>query len=84
MLHYLQQIFEVKELGSAQAGVQIWDFLSEHARRKFNLSVDREVLTKVHLNGLLKNILDKLNIRLSVQIDQIDFSRRDGKFFTAD
>ena len=38
------------------------------------------MLTKVHLNGLLNNILMKLNIRLNKNLDEIDFTSTTGKF----
>jgi hypothetical protein len=57
--------------------------LTEHARRKFFLTVEREILTKIHLNGLLSNILTKLNIRLNKPLDDIDFTANDGKFLKA-
>ena len=66
------------ETGSA--ATTIWDFLTEHSRRKFFLTIDRDVLTKVHLNSLLANILGKLNIKLTKAIDEIDFATNEGKF----
>jgi len=62
----------------------IWDFLTEHARRKFFLTVERDILTKVHLNGLLANILSKLNIKVKRSLDDIDFMANDGKFLSVD
>ena len=38
------------------------------------------MLTKVHLNSLLGNILNKLNIKLTKAIDEIDFASNGGKF----
>ena len=66
------------------AATTIWDFLTEHARRKFFLTVEREMLTKVHLNGLLKNILEKLNIKLKKDLHTIDFTANDGNFLDID
>mmetsp|Transcript_12626 Transcript_12626/g.17037 ORF Transcript_12626/g.17037 Transcript_12626/m.17037 type:complete len:195 (+) Transcript_12626:421-1005(+) len=62
----------------------IWDFLTEHARRKFFLTVERDILTKVHLNGLLANVLSKLNIKLNRSVDEIDFTANEGKFLHID
>lgn len=64
--------------------MSIWDFLTEHARRKFSLTVERDILTKVHLNGLLSNILSKLNIKVKRPLDDIDFTANDGKFLSVD
>ena len=66
------------ETGSA--ATTIWDFLTEHSKRKFYLTINRDVLTKVHLNSLLSNILGKLNVKLSRPIDEIDFGVQGGKF----
>lgn len=79
VLHYIHQIFDLKNVGLESAATTIWDFLTDHSRRKFFLTVEREMLTKVHLNGLLTNILGKLSIRLKKPIDDIDFSAG-GKF----
>jgi len=82
VLHYIHQIFDLKNVEAGSIATSIWDFLTEHARRKFFLTVERDILTKVHLNGLLSNILSKLNIRLSRPLDDIDFSANEGKFLT--
>ena len=70
----------MQNVESGAAATTIWDFLTEHARRKFFLTVERETLTKVHLNGLLKNILEKLNIKLRKDLHLIDFTANGGKF----
>ena len=62
----------------------IWDFLTEHARRKFFLTVERDILTKVHLNGLLANILSKLNIKVKPSLDDIDFTANAAKLLQVD
>ena len=82
ILHYIHQIFSFENVETGAAATTIWDFLTEHSRRKFFLSIDRDVLTKVHLNSLLANILLKLNIKLSKSIDEIDFAANGGKFLT--
>ena len=38
------------------------------------------MLTKVHLNGLLCNILAKLNLRLKKPVDEVDFASESGRF----
>ena len=38
------------------------------------------MLTKVHLNGMLNNILKKLNIVLNKNLDEVDFTANDGQF----
>ena len=80
ILHYIHQIFDLRNVDSGSGATSIWDFLTEHARRKFFLTVERETLTKVHLNGLLANVLAKLNVRLVKSIVDIDFSANEGKF----
>ena len=62
----------------------IWDFLTEHAKRKFFLTVERDILTKVHLNGLLANILSKLNIKVKPSLDDIDFTANAAKLLQVD
>lgn len=62
----------------------IWDFLTEHAKRKFFLTVERDILTKVHLNGLLANILSKLNIKVKRSLDDIDFTANAAKLLQVD
>ena len=84
VLQYIHQIFDLKNVGMGAAATTIWDFLTEHARRKFFLTVEREMLTKVHLNGLLKNILEKLNIKLKKDLHMIDFTANDGNFLDID
>ena len=74
----------MQNVESGAAATTIWDFLTEHARRKFFLTVERETLTKVHLNGLLKNILEKLNIRLRKDLHLIDFTANGGKFLSVE
>ena len=80
ILHYIHQIFSFENVETGSAATTIWDFLTEHSRRKFFLTIDRDVLTKVHLNSLLANILGKLNIKLTKAIDEIDFATNEGKF----
>ena len=58
----------------------MWEFLTEHARRKFQISIDRDMLDNIHLNGLLANILDKFGIKLTRSIRDINFSHSEGKF----
>lgn len=84
VLTYIHQIFDLQNVGSGAAATSIWDFLTEHARRKFFLTVEREMLTRVHLNGLLKNILDKLNIGLNKDLRTIDFNANEGKFLSVE
>jgi len=72
----------LQNVGVDSQATSIWDFLTDHSRRKFFLTVEREVLTKVHLNGLLNNILTKLNIRLKKPLDEIDFTSNNGKFLS--
>ena len=80
ILHYIHQIFDTNNVETGSAATTIWDFLTEHSRRKFFLTINRDVLTKVHLNSLLSNILGKLNVKLTRPIDEIDFSVKGGKF----
>lgn len=82
VLHYIHQIFDLKNVEAGSIATSIWDFLTEHARRKFFLTVERDALTKIHLNGLLSNMLTKLNIRLNRPLDDIDFTANEGKFLT--
>ena len=80
ILHYIHQIFDINNVETGSAATTIWDFLTEHSKRKFYLTINRDVLTKVHLNSLLSNILGKINVKLSRPIDEIDFSVSGGKF----
>lgn len=71
--HYLHEIFYAPEstssAGQKSKGAQnIWDFISDHARRKYNITIERDVLKKIHLNSLFTNILEKLNIKLRVPV----------------
>ena len=84
VLHYIHQIFDMQNVERGTMATSIWDFLTEHARRKFFLTVERDILTKVHLNGLLANILAKLNIKTRRTIDDIDFTANGGKFLSVD
>jgi len=74
--HYLHEIFSTAEdesdnrSGSVQ---NIWDFISDHARRKYNITIEKEVLNKIHLNSLFSSILAKLNITLRKDLKAIDF-----------
>ena len=81
VIHYIHQIFDLKDV---ERGTSIWDFLTDHARRKFFLTVEREILSKIHLNGLLGNILAKLNIKLNKSLDRIDFTQSEGNFLMPD
>lgn len=74
----------MQNVGVESQATSIWDFLTNHSRRKFFLTVEREVLTKVHLNSLLNNILTKLNIRLNKPLDEIEFTANNGKFLSID
>lgn len=81
MLHYIHEIFKSKDLHSHEgATTSIWDFLTEHARRKFQLTIERDVLSQVHLLALLANLLDKLNIKLTRPLETVDFASNDGSF----
>ena len=53
----------------------IWDFITDHAKRKYNVTIERDILKKIHLNGLFMNILDKMNITLNIDPKDIDFNR---------
>ena len=55
----------------------IWDFISDHARKKYNNSIEKEVLSKIHLPSLLVNLVTKLNIKLAIDAQSIDFSKID-------
>jgi len=69
--HYLQEVFQIDQF--SHAAQNIWDFVTEHARKKFAVTVERDVLQKVHLTALLMNLCSKLNIRLRVDYKDIDF-----------
>lgn len=84
ILHYLLEIFNMDEY--RQTSTQnIWDFITEHvmliyhllilyqARKKFQITVERDVLHKIHLNSLLSRVCNKLNIQLNINIKDIDF-----------
>ena len=80
VLHYLHEIFSLQEDPDANrpTSVQnIWDFISEHARKKYNITIEKDILNKIHLNSLFKSVLEKLNITLNVDLGDIDFQKVD-------
>jgi len=56
ILHYFVEIFAQEEFkGSSQ---HLWDFVTEHARKKYQVTVERDILSKIHLNSLLLNVCE--------------------------
>lgn len=78
--HYLHEIFNLvdedkrNKLSSVQ---NIWDFISEHAKKKYNVSIEKDVLGKIHLPQLFMNIVSKLRIAIKVSPEDLDFSKID-------
>ena len=78
--HYLHEIFNLNEdpMVARPSSVQnIWDFISDHARKKYNITIGKDILAKIHLTGLFTNIIQKLNIKLNVELGDIDFNKVD-------
>jgi hypothetical protein len=62
VLHYLLEIFNVADGSQQSSGNQssssqnIWDFITEHARKKFQVTVEKDTLSKINMSGLLVSI----------------------------
>ena len=51
----------------------IWDDITELAKVRYQVHVERDTLTRVHLNGLFINLTSALGLRLKKAADKIDF-----------
>jgi hypothetical protein len=60
----------VASSGSLQ---NIWDFITEHARKKFEVTVEKDILGRINMSGLLVSLCSKLNIKLKRSAKDIDF-----------
>lgn len=80
--HYIHEIFNHSEDGNSNqptAVQNIWDFISDHARKKYGITIEKDVLQRVHLNSLFASILEKLNITLKCKMSDINFKDTDAK-----
>lgn len=66
-------------LGGDVKEKRFWSLMSDYSRRKFGVSIEPSILAKVHLNALLMNVLDKLNVKLRVDIRDVDFFNEDAE-----
>jgi hypothetical protein len=77
VLHYLLEIFNYDEAAAGTSQVSstqnIWDFVTEHARKKFQVTVERDILGKINMSSLLISLCQKLNLRLRRPYRDIDF-----------
>ena len=81
VLHYLQEIFNLDLHDTATQ--TIWDFITEHvnpilylnvqARKKFQVTVERDALQKIHLPGLMLSLCRKLNLTLTKPVTALVF-----------
>lgn len=72
VLHYLLEIFNAED-STASSAQSIWDFITEHARKKFSVTIERDVLTKVNMHGLFLSLIQRLNIRIRRSVRELDF-----------
>ena len=82
VLHYLLEIFNVADSSGSQtttSSQNIWDFITEHARKKFQVTVEKDTLSKVNMSGLLVSIAQKINLRLRRSVRDIDFYSVDAR-----
>eukprot|EP00744_Colponema_vietnamica_P001049 GILI01001788.1.p1 GENE.GILI01001788.1~~GILI01001788.1.p1 ORF type:complete len:1045 (+),score=336.05 GILI01001788.1:182-3316(+) len=70
VLHYLNEVFTVD---SRQSSLTIWEYITDLVQKKYCISVNKDVLSKVHKLGLVHSIADKLNVRLA-RFKGFDFS----------
>ena len=62
IVHYLTEIFRVED---KQDSKKIWNFLTDQIRKKYQVTIERDSLSKLHIPMLLKSISKNLKIKLS-------------------
>jgi hypothetical protein len=45
-----------------EAADKLWDFISDRAKKRFGISIDKEILPKLHLNALVMSVAAKINL----------------------
>lgn len=72
--HYINEIFS--DASSDSPGEQvIWDFISDHVWQKYGISLKKDILSKVHLNPIFKNLVQNLNIELNKDFSSFNFKK---------
>lgn len=74
ILHYLHEIFNTDE-SQASSAQSIWDFITEHARKKFSVTIERDVLSRINMHGLFQTLCNRLNLRVRKPLKEIDFNQ---------
>ena len=77
VLHYLLEIFNYQgdstPMASSGSVQNIWDFITEHARKKFAVTVEKDILGRINMSCLLVSLCSKLNLKLRRSPRDIDF-----------
>jgi hypothetical protein len=66
ILHYFNEIFTLEDRTSS---TKTWEFITEHARSKFGVTLEKDILASTHLVGLLHSICYALHITLEKYVD---------------
>eukprot|EP00743_Colponemidia_sp_Colp-15_P010245 GILK01011263.1.p1 GENE.GILK01011263.1~~GILK01011263.1.p1 ORF type:complete len:1014 (+),score=191.11 GILK01011263.1:62-3103(+) len=61
VIHYLNEVFTAE---NRESSMTIWDYITDLVHKKFNITIDKDVLNKIHRGGLVLSIAEKLNIKL--------------------
>lgn len=53
---------------------QIWEYLTEYIKDRYQVFLTKEVLSKIHMNGVVLSLSDKIGLRIN-QLREIDFAK---------
>ena len=63
---------EVLSIGRQDS--QIWEYLTEYIKDRYQVFLTKEVLSKIHMNGVVLSLSDKIGLRIN-QLREIDFAK---------